>query len=110
MAEFIASGRAIDVILAMMAVEAVVLHVYRRRTGRGLAGPDILINLAAGGSLMLAVRAALTGAGAGWIAACLLASLAAHGADLSRRWRHGDDARTIGAGRPIGGNCPGARP
>jgi hypothetical protein len=87
MTEFIASGRAIDLVLALMAMEAIALYAFARCTGRGLAGPDLLVNLAAGVSLMLAVRAALTGAGPGWIAACLLASLLAHCVDLSRRWR-----------------------
>jgi hypothetical protein len=107
--EFIASGRAIDVILVLMAAEAVALYVHGRRTGRGIAGPDVLINLAAGGSLMLAVRAALTDAGPGWVAVCLLASLGAHAVDLKRRWRRQADV----AGRPqppeIGSRRAGAR-
>ncbi len=97
MGDFIASGRAIDVILALMALEAVALYAYGRRTGRGIAAPDVLINLAAGASLMLAVRAALTDAGPGWIAVCLIASLAAHAADLKRRWRRRTAAADRGA-------------
>jgi len=87
MNELIASGRVIDVIIALMLAEAAVLWLYRRRTGRGLAVADIGINLVAGGSLMFAVRAALTDAGSGWIAVCLATALLAHLADLAHRWR-----------------------
>jgi hypothetical protein len=87
MTELIASGRLIDLILALMLAEAVLLYVHRRRTGRGLAARDIVVNLAAGASLMLAVRAALVDAAPGWIVACLGVSLVAHVADLAMRWQ-----------------------
>jgi hypothetical protein len=87
MTEFIASGRAIDLILAMVLVEALALLAYRRITGRGIAGPDLIANLLAGACLMLALRAALAGAGWQWIAVCMSAALLAHLADLWRRWR-----------------------
>ena len=110
MGDFIASGRAIDVIIALMAVEAVVLYVHGRRTGGGIAGPDVLINLVAGASLMLAVRAALIDAGPGWIAVCLLTSLVAHAADLARRWRRSEAATRHGPeGGAVGGRRAGMR-
>jgi len=87
MGEAIASGRIVDLILVLMAAEAVGLILYRRATGRGIAPLDLIVNLAAGACLLLAVRAALGGAGWGWIAASLAAALAAHLADLGRRWR-----------------------
>jgi hypothetical protein len=87
MTDFIASGRIVDVILALMLAEAVFLAAYTTRTGGGVAFADIAINLVAGASLLLAVRAALVGAAPQWLIACLLVSLAAHGADLRRRWR-----------------------
>jgi hypothetical protein len=90
-ADFVASGRIIDVIVAMMLIEAIVLHALHRRTGRGIPAPDIAINLVAGASLMLAVRAALTGAAPAWLLLCLGVSLAAHIADVARRWRPGND-------------------
>lgn len=98
MADFIASGRIIDLVLAVMLAEAVVLGAYAARTGQGIAWPDIAINLVAGASLMLAVRAALVGAASHWLVGCLLASLLAHGLDLRRRWRHRND-ESVGAAR-----------
>ncbi len=98
MADFVASGRIIDVIVAMMLVEAIALYAVHRRTGRGIAPPDILINLAAGASLMLAVRAALTGAGTGWLLLCLGVSLCAHIGDLGRRWRPATTTSSAAAG------------
>ncbi len=87
MNEFITSGRAIDLILAMVVVEALALLAYRRITGRGIAAPDLIANLLAGAGLMLALRGALAGAGWPWIAVCMSAALLAHLADLWRRWR-----------------------
>lgn len=89
MAEFFASGRVVDLMLAITALEAVAVVGYFRRTGRGVAPADFLGNLLSGVGLMLALRAALAGAGWGWIAAWLVAALAAHLADLRRRWRRG---------------------
>jgi hypothetical protein len=82
-----ASGLVADLILALVAVEALLLLAYRRRTGRGPAPADLVLNLLAGAFLVLALRFALVGAGGAWIAACLGAALVAHLADLRRRWR-----------------------
>lgn len=82
-----ASGRIVDAILVFMAVEAALLVAYRVRTGRGIATADLLANLAAGATLLLALRAALVGGAWTWVAAALGAALVAHVADLSRRWK-----------------------
>lgn len=107
MERFIASGRIIDLIVALMLVEAVALVVLYRRAGRGIAPPDVLLNLMAGASLMLAVRGVLTGAGASWLLACLGVSLVAHVGDLARRWqRHAGPRQTASVpseGAPRGG-------
>lgn len=87
MAELVLSGRVVDLILVLTALEALALIAYHRRTGRGVAPADLFTNLLAGIFLMLALRAALTGSGWRPIALCLAASLAAHVTDLSRRWR-----------------------
>jgi hypothetical protein len=87
MQDFVASGRVADAILAIMAVEFVVLTVFYMRTGRGVAPRDLLFMLFAGAALVLALRAALTGAGWHYLAGCLALALVAHLADLSRRWR-----------------------
>lgn len=86
MAELIASGRIVDLALLLTGLEALLLIAYHRRTGRGLPPATLLINLLSGVSLMLALRAALAGAGWMWIASCLVVSLLAHLADLNRRW------------------------
>jgi hypothetical protein len=82
-----AGGGIVALILALMLAEALLLGLYHRRTGRGIAPRDLLPNLAAGALLLLALRAALASsnplAPAPWLAAALLAHLW----DLARRWR-----------------------
>jgi hypothetical protein len=84
--ELVASGRVVDVIIVFMALEALALHIYHRRTSHGPAPADTLLMLLAGLCLLLALRAALTGSSWLWIAAFLAAALVAHLADLHRRW------------------------
>jgi hypothetical protein len=84
--DLFASGRAADIITALLFVEAIALWVLHKRTGRGLSAAMILSNLAAGLCLVLALRGALVGAWWGWISACLLAGLVAHLVDLYVRW------------------------
>ncbi len=82
----ISSGRIVDIMLAVMAVEVVAVTLYRRATGGGIAFVPLVLNIGAGGSLMLALRAALTEAGIETIATWLVASLIFHVADQARRW------------------------
>ena len=84
-AALFASGRIVDGILLLVAAEALLLAWLSRRGGPAL--PALLANLASGAALMLALRAALVGAG--WIAVAgwLLAGLLAHCADLGLRFR-----------------------
>ncbi len=77
----------IDLVIVMTVLEGLALAAYHRRTGRGMAPGDFLPTLAAGLALMLALRAGLSSAGWGWVAAGLMLSGVAHGADLRRRWR-----------------------
>lgn len=95
MAAWFASGRIIDAILGLVALEAAVLLVLRHRTGRGPAPAKMMCNLASGASLMLAVRAALVGAAWPLVALGLIGALAAHAAELSLRLRR----RTLTFGR-----------
>lgn len=88
MSEVFASGRIVDLILVLVVLEGGAIAAYHHRTGHGPALLDILGNLLAGAGLLLALRAALTGAWWGWIALCLFAALLAHMIDLWRRW-HG---------------------
>ena len=77
----------VDIILALMALEAAALALYRKRTGRGPALRGLLVNLGAGASLLLTLRAVISGASMPAIAALLLLALAFHVADLAARWR-----------------------
>jgi hypothetical protein len=85
-ADFFVGGRVIDVILALVAVEAVALLAWRRSTGRGPAPLSFLANVLAGAFLLLALREALRGESGSWIAICLVGALLAHVADLKLRW------------------------
>ena len=82
-----ASGRFVDVILTFMVIEGAVLIAYQRATGRGIAPLALIANLLAGGGILLALRATLSGWGAGASSAFLAVSFAAHLTDLQRRWR-----------------------
>lgn len=92
------SGRIVDLILALVAVEALALTAYHRVTSRGVAGLDLLANLASGICLLLALRAALTGQSWIWVALALSASLLGHLLDLSRRWKRAPQANIANGG------------
>ena len=78
-ASYFASGRAADIILVVLAVEAVWLKLRGWRWMRilGLIGPAMLI--------VLALRAALVGAGWQWVAVLLALSFPLHAMDLRAR-------------------------
>jgi hypothetical protein len=81
------SGRIVDLILAMVVLEALVLLAYGYATGRGIPALSLLTNLLAGAFLLMALRSALLQAHWTWTAAWLAAALFAHVADLAQRWR-----------------------
>lgn len=87
MGTLIESGRLVELILVLTALEWGVLAIYHRRTGRGVAPADFAPYLLSGMCLLIALREALVGAWWGWIAAGLTGALAAHLVDLGRRWR-----------------------
>lgn len=80
MADLFASGRAIDLVLAVLLLEA--LWLWRHK--QAPVG-DILRALLPGAFLLLAVRAALTGAPWPLVALPLILALPAHLADIRRR-------------------------
>lgn len=86
MYDLLASGRIVDLILALMVPEAVGLFALWRLSGLGVRPLPLLANMAAGGMLLLALRSALTGGSTTMLAVFLLLSLAAHIVDLACRW------------------------
>jgi len=87
MDQFFTSGLAVDLVLALMAGEALLLLAIHRYAGRGPAPSDWLANLASGFCLVLGVRAVVGGAPWPWLAMALSGSLVAHLVDLKLRWR-----------------------
>jgi hypothetical protein len=85
--ELFASGHIVDIVIALMVVEAAALITFHRLTGKGLNPRETITNLAAGICLFVALRLALTGAEWTWIGVALSAALLAHIADLTSRWR-----------------------
>ena len=77
----------VDLVIGITVLEALALALYFRATGRGVSPGQYLVNLVSGLCLMFALRAALVGAGAWWIALCLLVAGLTHALDLRRRWQ-----------------------
>jgi hypothetical protein len=86
MAAFLPDVRIVDAIIALVAIEAVVLILWRALTGGGLPVAGALANLSSGAALLLALRMALTGASSISVLALLSVALVAHIADLASRW------------------------
>ncbi len=80
MSGWFASGHPVDLILAVLALEILVFAICRRRSL-----VNAIVAALPGICLLLALRAALTGAGWMVIALWLALSLPAHLADLWRR-------------------------
>jgi hypothetical protein len=85
-ADAFATGRIVDVILAFMVLELIVLIIVRKKTGRGLTTGKLMVSLAAGAALLLALRSALAGQRWQSVAPWLIVALAAHVLDLKLRW------------------------
>ena len=84
----------VDLILLLVVLEALLLLGWRALRASGLAPPDFLFSLLAGAALLLALRAALAGAGSAWIGAALALALVMHAADLWRRWQSSRETRS----------------
>lgn len=80
-------GTLVDIALAAVVVELVVLVGLSRRGGTRLRPLDAFGHLLAGGLLLLALRSVLTGAHPLWTLGLLTASFPAHLYDLVRRAR-----------------------
>lgn len=85
----------IDAVLAVTAIELVVLIAWRRWSGRGLRAADVAVPLSAGVCLLVTARLAATGAPWPWLAASLAAAGLCHGVDVVRRWPRESPATTL---------------
>lgn len=74
-----------DVILAVMALEVLVFGFWLWRKRQGLGLVSFVASTVAGGSLILALRAAVTGSGWLFVAIYLAASLLAHAGEMALR-------------------------
>lgn len=85
----------IDVVIGCALLEGLLLWALHRFAGRGVPPREFAANLLSGLCLMVALRVAVTGGAAAWVAGWLLAAGLAHGSDILRRWRP-----PLRAGRP----------
>lgn len=81
MERFFSSGHAVDLVLAVLAVEAVWLMV------RGKAKREVVAMLLPAALMLLGLRAALTGMAWPWVAIPLAMSFPVHLFDLATRFR-----------------------
>lgn len=86
MAEFLASGWLVDLVIAFTLLEFVLLLGWRRLRGGGLPAIDLALAIGGGLCLMLALRAALLGAPWPAIVLPLIGAGLLHALDLYRRW------------------------
>ena len=86
------NGSVVLIILGLVVIEAAVLIAYHRKTKRGIAPIPMLANLAAGGCLMLAIRAALLDQSWTTVGLFMALSLVAHLLDFGSRLRPAAEA------------------
>lgn len=84
MGELFASGRIVDLILALVAAEAGLALALRGRLKAGRLG-HLLAFLAAGAWLLLALRVALVQGWWGWVGLCLASAFVVHLITLGRQ-------------------------
>ena len=100
MAAFLPDARIVDAIIALVAVEGIVLVLWRALTGDGLPVAETLANLSSGAALLLALRIAITGGLSAPVLALLSVALIAHVADLASRWEAASRRRSKGSPIP----------
>ncbi|MBI1250420.1 MAG: hypothetical protein GC189_02995 [Alphaproteobacteria bacterium] len=79
------SGGGVDLVLLVLAIEFAVLLARAPAGQRSAHAWTLVLALAPGAFLLLALRAALSGADWTWIALCIAASFPFHLLDLRRR-------------------------
>ena len=87
--DLILSGRIVDIVLVVLLLELIAVSVLYKTRGTGIAPYPLMVNIGAGGSLALGIKASVTGAGWHWIAVWLVTSLVFHVLDVSHRWQKG---------------------
>lgn len=87
MNEFFTGAHAIDLVLFLIALEAIGLTLLWRKGRCPLPPRATLLILAPGSCLLVAARAALSGATWGWVSFFLLIALVIHLVDLRQRWQ-----------------------
>lgn len=111
---FITDPRFIDLILVLVAFEAIGILAFRHLRGEGPAPLAFIFNLASGSGLLFALRNALSNdSSCVMIASGLVLALAAHLAELRLRWNVGearDDQSTTGKQTAIAHARPNAAP
>lgn len=78
----------VDAVIGITLIEALMLLLYRRITGKGVALGDFGLNLVAGLMLMLALRSHMAASAWGWTAGFLAAAGVAHATDIWSRWKN----------------------
>lgn len=86
MQEIVSSGDIVYVMLAFVLIEIVALLAYWYKTGHGVSPEPLLLNIGAGGSLMLAVGATLKGFDWRVTATLLVLAGVFHILDVRQRW------------------------
>lgn len=86
LAGFFESGTAVDLVLALVVAEGLLLAVAGRPGRRLAAFRGLGWSLVSAGCLVLALRACVAGGSWTWMAAGLSGSFAAHLMDLRQRW------------------------
>jgi hypothetical protein len=87
-------AQVIELVIAFTLIECIVLALYHRATGKGVAPRDFVANVVSGLCLMLALHCVARDAGAASVALFILAAGIAHGTDLWMRWRREARATT----------------
>lgn len=83
----LASGRIVDLMLGVLVAEFLIVTALYQRNRGGVPALPLLVNIGAGASLMLALRAALTASGTAWTVTWLVSALLFHVCDLVLRWQ-----------------------
>jgi hypothetical protein len=77
----------IDLVIVVTLVESLVLTLYHRSTGRGVAPRAFLLNMVSGLCLMFALRCLAKDTSGMPVALWLLMAGVAHGSDIWMRWQ-----------------------